>query len=431
MTRVARLRSTGTVAPPPVPASTTTSAAADAGADQTQERLAAVAAELHTQFCAVIAVLAGTPPRPVRLMRRIGLDKSLASRLVQAVRAESALQFLHAAPSPTGLRIVLYRGATELAPELLRAAAAAVDGFESLLDTLPGGRQALDARLGTDSADLRRKREHAARQTSFKAQCFLYGHYCDTVATTLFIVPSATPGKVDLLEVHRRLGLQRLMPDAAVPLMSLAPSTNPSAAEACMTDLAGDAATRRPEDFLLPGASSSPLPRVRVVDEGSMVSFVLEPAPPGTQAERLTTAFRVLRVADVEQAAAFHGTRRYMLHMPCATLVRDVYLAAGLWPGAQLHADFFLPGPTGTPGVVLEPGKPHHRRMNLSCQTEPLPPGAPASELPGAADHAQLLRDVLARVGLQGMSFRGWRCTMAYPVPLVEMQLGFRFDGQA
>lgn len=393
-------------------------------------RLAEVATELRARLTSVIEALAGQPPRPVRLMRRIGLDKSLASRLVQAIRAETDLQFLHAAPSPTGLRIMLDRGSAELEPGLLKAAAAAVDRFESLLDTMPGGRQALDARLGANSADIRRKREHVARQASFKAVSFLFGHYCDTLATTLFVVPSATPGKVDLLEVHRRVGLQRLVPDTAIPLMSLhAADPDPSVAEQpCVTDLGGNAATRRPEDFVLAAASSSPLPELRVVDEGSMVSFVMQPAPAGAQALRLTTAMRVLRVFNVEPGEAFQVVRRYMLHTPCATLVRDVFLASGLWPGAQLYVDFYLPGPTGTPDVLLKPGQPHHRRVNLSCQAELLPPGAPLRELPGAPDHAQLLREVLGRVNLQDLSFRGWRCTMTYPVPLVEMQLAFRFD---
>jgi len=402
-----------------------------AGATGLDARMAAVAVELRQQLTAVIEVLAGQPPRPVRLMRRIGLDKSLASRLVRAIQAETDLQFLHAAPSPTGLRIMLDRAAAEIAPELARAAAQAVERFESLLDTLPGGRQALDAHLGASSAQIRRKREHVARQASFKAVSFLFGHYCDTLSTTLFVVPSATPGKVDLLEVHRRIGLQRLVPDAAVPLMSLQAVLNAprQADQPAVTDLAGDADTRRPEDFLLAAASSAPLPAMQVVDEGSMVSFVLQPSAAATDALRLTTAMRVLRVYQLEPAQAFQVVRRYMLHTPCATLVRDVYLASKLWPGAQLHVDFYLPGPTGTPDVLLEPGRPHHRRVHLSCQAELLPVGAPTSELDGVPDQAQVLHEVLARVGLQDQSFRGWRCTMAYPVPLVEMQLGFRFDG--
>ena len=80
----------------------------------------------------------------------------------------------------------------------------------SLLDRLPGGRQALDARMGESSSAIREKREQMARQASFKAQSFLFGHYCETLTTALFVLPSAQPGRVDVIEVHRRIGLQQL-----------------------------------------------------------------------------------------------------------------------------------------------------------------------------------------------------------------------------
>lgn len=397
--------------------------------DTAAEHIAAVAADLRLQLTPLIEALAGSPPRPVRLMRRIGLDKTLASRLVQATRAGSDSQFLHAAPSPTGLRILLERSAGQADDALRRAAAAAVDRFEVLLDTLPGGRQALDALLGATSASIRRKREHVARQASFKAVSFLFGHYCETLVTTLVIVPSATPGRVDLLELHRRIGLRRLTPSVPVPLLSLiahAPAAAPADAP-CVTDLKGDAQTRRPEDFLIAAASSAPLPALRVVDEGAMVSFVLEPAPPSRTPQRLTSAIRVLRAADVVPAEAFAVVRRYMLHTPCSTLVRDIFLAEGLWPGARLQVGFYLPGPTGSPDVLLEPGLAHHRQVHLTCHVEHLPPGPPDHDLRDVPDQTQTLRDVLARLGLDGLAFRGWRCAMAYPVPLVEMQIAFRF----
>jgi hypothetical protein len=47
--------------------------------------------------------------------------------------------------------------------------------------------------------------------------------------------------------------------------------------------------------------------------------------------------------------------------------------------------------------------------------------------LAGVADQAGVQGAVLQRAGLAGTAFRGWRCETTYPVPLVEMQLGFRF----
>lgn len=393
-------------------------------------RVSAMAADLRRSLTPLVEALAGTPPRPVRLMRRTGLDKSLASRLVQAVRADGDPQFLHACPSPTGLRMLLDSSAEHAEPALRQSAALAVDRFEDLLGSLPGGRQALDALLGGSTVDIRRKREHVARQASFKAVSFLFGHYCDVVATTLLIVPSATPGKVDFLEVHRRIGLQRLVTGGPIAFMSLhavIPGT-PPVMDACVTDLAGNATTRRPEDFLINAASSQPLPALSTVDEGSILTFVLDPAPPSTTGQDLSLGMRVLRANDMEPAKGYVAPRRYMLHTPCRTLIRDIYLAEGLWPDARLQVDFYMPGPSGSPGVELEPGRANHRKVQLSCDAGMLPAGRAVASLEGVPGHAQTMHDVLTHTGLADQRFRGWRCEMAYPVPLIEMQIGFRLD---
>lgn len=401
-------------------------------AGDTAGQIATVASDLRARLTPLLAALAGVPPRPVRLMRGIGLNKSLASRLVKATSAESDPQFLHRVPSPTGLRILLDKAHGQVDADLLQAAEAAVNRFEALIDTLPGGRQTLDARIGASQAEILGKREQVARQASFKAVSFLFGHYCETLATTLFIVPSATPGRLDYLEIHRRIGLHRLLPDAPIPLMSLQPldvdPRDPGAP--CVTGLAGDPAARRPEDFLLPWAST-PMPELRIVDEGTMTTFVLDPTPSEQTPARVTTAIRFLRACEAAPAQAFDLVRRYMLHTPCKMLVRDVFVAKGVWPEAQLHVGFYLPGPTGSPSVITEPGRRHHRQLHLTCRVEPLPAGPQGFELPGVADHGATAQQVLDRLGLGTMAFRGWRCTMSYPVPLVEMQIAFRFDSPA
>lgn len=392
-------------------------------------RVSAIAADLRRSLTPLVEALAGTPPRPVRLIRRTGLDKSLASRLVQAVKTNGDPQFLHACPSPTGLRMLLDSSVDQVAPAMRQAVALAIDGFEDLLDALPGGRQALDALLGGSTADIRRKREHVARQASFKAVSYLFGHYCDVVATTLFIVPSQTPGKVDFVEVHRRIGLQRLVAGGPIALMSLhrAVAAAASSTEACVADLSGNVATRRPEDFLIAAACSQPLPALSTVDEGSIITFALDPVLSSTAGQHLALGMRVLRAIDAQATRQYTVPRRYMLHTPCRTLVREIYLAEDVWPDARLVVDFHLPGPTGSPGVELEPGRANHRQVQLICDAEVLSTGLITSGPEIVPDHAQTMRDVLARAGLADQRFRGWRCEMAYPVPLIEMQIGFRF----
>lgn len=412
-------------------------ATAEIVSEAPEPREATVAAALREALVPLLDTLAGQPPRPVRLMRRIGLDKSLASRLVQAVRAESDPQFLHLLPSPTGLRILIERSRNEpAAADFLPAVERAVDAFAALLDALPGGRQALDARLGEDLSSIRERREHMARQASFKAVSFLFGHYCETLSTAMFLFPSADGQRVDAVEVHRRLGLRRITPGTPLPLISLHAKPDASGAPGDLLQVrpidggpAGADSALDAHRYFVTEGSSLPLPLLEVEREDGSSTFLLGPLSPEPLPARLTTAMRINGVEPLHPDQAYLTVRNYMLHTPCQRLVREIYLADGLWPDALPHIGFYLPGASGTLLKPPPPGVPHYRRLHLSAPIEQLPAGPAMSPLTGVSDHASVLAAVLRRAGLGELRFRGWRCQTPYPVPLVEMQLGFRFAG--
>jgi hypothetical protein len=412
-------------APDAPPASLGNSPAASSAAPE-----ADAADRLRRALQPLLTELAGSPPRPVRLVRGLGLDKSLASRLVQAAQAPDDAEFLHRLPSPTGLRMLAERsrGVAEAAawlPDFEQA----VERFDRLLAALPGGRQALDARLGAASPAIRGRREHMARQASFKAVSFLFGHYCELLSTSLILFPSADGQRVDAIEVHRRLGLGRITPGTPLPLLSLHTPPDPSVPGPAggVTPVDGGPSGAGSADdarrYFIPEGCSGPLPPLEVEHEGHANTFLLGPLAAALP-QRLTTAVRMGGVQPLRPTEAV-SVRSYMLHTPCHRLVREIYLADGLWPDAALDVGFYLPGPTGSMLRVPTPGKPHYRRLQLNAPIEVLPTGpAPLAEVP---DHQAVLAAVLRRAGLNGLRLRGWRCEMPYPVPLVEMQLGFSF----
>lgn len=396
-------------------------------AHEPERRIAIVAADLRACLTPLVRHLAGDPPRPMRLTQGPGLDKSLASRIVQAVRSHGDHEFLHQVPSPNGLRILLQHAKGLADASLLRDVDAAVRRFEALLDTLPGGRQTLDAQMGEASTEIRERREQIARQASFKAQSFLFGHFCETLVTSLFVYPSATPGKVDVIEVQRRIGLQRAAASVALPLLSVHTARPGASEDRLMLPPAGTEPSDDPADYLVTAGCSLPLPDLQVQHEAGATVFVLRPGRDAPVPARITTAFRVLRAEAIAPDASWVTLRTYMLHTPCRTLVREVHLAEGLWPDARTEVGFYLPGPSGTPPVVIEPGRPHLRRVNLTARIEQLPAGTRALELEGVPDQCAAVEAALAQAGLASRAWRGWRCRMGYPVPLIEMQLALRF----
>jgi len=107
--------------------------------------------------------------------------------------------------------------------------------------------------------------------------------------------------------------------------------------------------------------------------------------------------------------------------MPTRRLVRDVYVAEGLWPGAAPRVTYLLPGPRGETPRPDDDGLRHYANVNLSAPIEALPGGAKAYSLPGSSNHDAAIRHVLERTGHDRTAFRGWRCAIMYPVPMMEM----------
>lgn len=137
------------------------------------ERIASIGMELREPLRAILEKVAGAPPRPNGLTRAIGLDKSLAGRLIRAIQSESDLEFMHIVPSPSGLRILM-ESATGVAEESsLDDLAKAVEQFRRLLDSTPGGRDAIDAMISESSSHVREKAEHTAKRASFKSMSYL------------------------------------------------------------------------------------------------------------------------------------------------------------------------------------------------------------------------------------------------------------------
>ena len=179
------------------------------------KQIEAIGAELRKTLTPVLEAVAGVSPRPTRISRAIGLDKSLASRLVRAADSTSDLDLMHLVPSPGGLRIFADLAKRYADPASVLNLLAATERFEELLDNVPGGRASIDAQLSESSDVALLKREHIAKQASFKAMSFLLGHFCDVVTTTLFLVPSRDPRRVDGIEIQRRIGLRRDFGDRA------------------------------------------------------------------------------------------------------------------------------------------------------------------------------------------------------------------------
>jgi hypothetical protein len=291
-----------------------------------------ISAELRRTITPVLEAVAGVSPRPTRISRAIGLDKSLASRLVRAALSSSDLDLMHLVPSPGGLRIFADLSRRYADPTSIENLLAATERFEELLDSVPGGRAAIDAHISDSSHVALLKREHIAKQASFKAMSFLLGHFCDVLTTTLFLVPSADGRRVDGIEIQRRIGLRRMRPSTPLTLMGIWGDPDDAVSENAISfdTLDGQRGAGDPASFLLPAFCSQPLPELEVLREGELTALVLAGDPSIHAPSQLASGMRIRNAWPIEPEARIQSLRNYVLHTPCRQSVRDVYIAESL-----------------------------------------------------------------------------------------------------
>jgi hypothetical protein len=388
-------------------------------------RIEALGAELRRVLGPLIESIGGAPPRSTRVTRAVGIDKSLASRFVRALRTDSDLELMHIVPSPTGLRILAARVAESAPGGDVRELRAAADRFQELLDATPEGRAAIDAVIAESSQEVRSKREHIAKQASFKSMSFVLGHYCDVLTTALFLVPSPNGRRIDGIEVQRRLGLRRLRPSAPLQLLSfhVPPEDEPEDDSIWVESVEQGLGATTPAAFLSREFSSDPLPELQVVQDDTTINFVLGPAPDNGTPGIITSSFRVRNGWPRDPGPGLLDVRGYLLTEPCRSVVRDLWVAEELLAGCRPEVTFALPTPPTTSAAPPpEPGQPpHFAAVDLGASIEQRPAGSRGLGIPDASDQAAAVRQVLAAAGHAETRFRGWRVRIAYPIPLIEM----------
>ena len=390
-------------------------------------RIEAIGRDLRRSIATVLEAIAGSKPRPARITLLIGLDKSLASRFVRALQAPTDLELMHLVPSPAGLRILASLAIRYADPASLENLLGATERFENLLASVPGGRAAIDAQISESSPVALEKRAHIAKQASFKAMSFLLGHFCDVLTTSLFLVPAKNGRRVDGIEIHRRTGLRRMRPSTPLPLMSLwgDPKDGLTENSIYLETLDGDTGTRNPSGFIMADFSTQPIPELEIVHDEDMTTLVLAGDPNVQAPAQFTSAFRIRNGWPIEPEERTYGLRGYVLHVPCRRMVREVYVAESLYADVSARVSFLLPGPRSVMRPPRDDGRPRFNEVDLTTSIEQLPPGLPSYTIPGVMNHGAAVRHVLDRAGHGDTRFRGWRCAVTYPVPLVEMMWWF------
>lgn len=390
-----------------------------------EERLRAAGADLQASFRALLASGSDIPQRPNRLAALLGLNRAVASRLLQALASSDPLEALHLAPGPEPLRKVATGLGEEGAPaELVAAAAASADAFDQLIRDEAGTRPALDALLVHELPAAREKFELQHKYSVFKGMSQLKGAQGELWLGIAVVAPSATaPDRHDLTWVNGALALQRLRPGVDIGFSYRHRSSSETPPEASATEAERVQAL---EQFCV-----NPPATLEAQDVGDTIHYTLPDTLLGPKAK--VDMFVVdhhpaaMRRFVLPQDDPDVRTRNALIlepAVPVAALLFDVYLHEEAFPGSE---PLLIQYDTAYRGLanVNDPTRDLDR-VDVKESVEFLGHdmrNVEAAELPS---YAQLLAHLAAERGWDPARFRGYRTRIQYPPYGWQTSLSFQ-----
>lgn len=390
-----------------------------------QVRVRAVVESLRDALIPVIVAGAGAGGRPATLARALGIDRTLAARIVRAVHSPQITDVVHELPSPEGLRIFL-TAATRLglAEGVRDRAALSIRRFEEFLDEIPGGRGGLDAAAAEWSTATRERTENAAKQAIFRSMSSLLGYSAESSLATVILQPSSeNEGFVDAAYVLAKHNIVRLRPEGAITAFGFAGGrTEGQGSSSTLAGVATDDLTQ----YLLRGHCSKPLPSLVAVRGVSSLLAVLPEGTPEVNEPVTIASAQLVRRSGVRPTSPGMAANweSHSPRMPSKRLQLDVLVREDTYamPPRVTTSLMSIAPPTLVGGA--DSINPDH--VSLSMPVSMLARGLPDLASTITPSYEAMIEEVFEGLGWNRSRFVGYRCSLRYPVPLVA--LAFWFD---
>jgi hypothetical protein len=377
---------------------------------------------------ALRGVLNATPAAwngPNELLRILGVQASLGSRLLGALSQDDPLATLMRLPKSNGLKLVL-RGAAraKAPPELIEEATRATREIENLV-RFSGGQGDFDTMLAGWLPEGRMAFELRNRQAAFRAMSNLRGLAADVILSTNFVHPAADPERCDEAKLIGPVGLRRLRPGAEVQVTSTR-VLEPDPTGPPDTTLDGRALDEEPASSALVEFCEPSPPRVRCVRQGLVLQRILAGNHVGPES-RCTLVFgearRNARHRHSAPDRSFAGGSE-TIDIPARTLILDFLIHEDVWPGCEPELRVY--------GFsALGPADPNNPSRDIDRQRVPesiqyLGRGVSGFGVSEVGRYVEMIRHVGAKLKWDIERFRGFRCRMPYPVYATQVCMVFK-----
>lgn len=371
------------------------------------------------------------PRRPVDLTRELGLDKTLASRVVKfAIAAEPVLCAIEG-PGPAGLRQVSaalqQRGVD---PANLVSLAKAINAYEIALAAFPSGRAGIQAaladRVHVDHEHLRR----TARLSLFKSMTVLMGCQLDAAYHVYALTPSAHhPDRIDSVYIEQRAGFRRLRDGISRAIVCGVPATHgPDRGHTTNFTLNQQPLGTDPTTALVPEFCSPELPPMHVARRDTATLLAVDPGQPA-QGAALTLATGLVFRGNIPRWATEqrpYDSLGVTMRKPVSALLFDLLI----------HRQLAIGTPIATLNVAGGPPTASPQADDFDAIDQPLEVmsmGAGVDRL--GSKWVPMARRIAARAvettGIDASEFFAYRVAIEYPIPGLTTRVWLRLPEKA
>jgi hypothetical protein len=389
------------------------------------DRIRAIGDDLHRTLSAVLDAVPGSPHRPQELGRQLGLNRDISGRVLKATSRKDPLEVTHVIPGPESLRTLLRAASRkDVDPDSITAAEDAVGRFERFIRNEAGTRRALDAIISASLPGARKRFELASKQAVFKGMSQLKGIQAEAWLSTTLIAPSSeNPLRHDVALLHGALGMQRLRPGVTVKFTyrELVDDDDDDQAEGGADSVLTLGSMRVDQFFVRPPA------KLEAHQAGNVMVYTLadDHLGPKAAADMLVVDHHPAVLDRYGAATARRKKGTFVApDIPVKTLVFDALLHEDAYPGSEADLAIYDMGVEGA--AMVNDMSRDIDRMDLHESIEFLGRDLRRFGAVEVPNYVDMLLHICQTYGWDASRFRGYRCSIQYPV--VGWQFCMSFD---
>lgn len=344
-----------------------------------------------------------------------GIHRKLAWQVSKVAYTEDAFSAARHMPTARGVSAWLDAAKAAGVPgELVEAARAASQRFETLSDAHAGSREELDMLLGSCGGAIDASAAERWREQAYRGNSFVWGAHCRVLLAMIVLLPSDDKEEsFHVAQVRGLIGYRQTRPGVRWLVNQSVVADDAAQAATGIVRAALDPIAARAHGGVpvLTRFCSNPVPRLeRQVGADGLVRDEFVSGPVGQAGERTLVTGEVMRnigspfATDADKVAHF-GTS---VRVPAERLHLDMFVHAGLFGPVERELRVFsdLASPIAFADTDALP---------VAERITPLGRGVGMAQTPDIPAYADLAASVFERLRADAGDFELYRVRMAYP----------------